>query len=146
VHFRPESAIDINGIFAKDRLAMDLGKKKESDVWAISTLDEVKKNIESIGYPSTQIRFIEGKIEQTIPATVPDAIAILRLDTDWYESTKHELKHLYHLVSPGGVVIIDDYGYWSGARRAVDEFLEETNEKIFLQRIDQTGRCFVKPL
>jgi O-methyltransferase len=64
------------------------------------------------------------------------------LDTDWYESTRHELEHLYPCLSPGGVLIIDDYGYWSGARKAVDEYFHDS---LFLSRIDDTGRMAIKP-
>jgi hypothetical protein len=69
---------------------------------------------------------------------------LLRLDTDWYESTRHELVHLYPRITSGGVVIIDDYGYWSGARKATDEFLATLPARPLLHRIDYTGRMFVK--
>ena len=68
---------------------------------------------------------------------------MLRLDTDWYESTLHELVELYPLLSEGGVLIIDDYGDWQGARRAVDEFFRD--RAVLLHRIDATGRIVVKP-
>ena len=68
----------------------------------------------------------------------------MRLDTDWYESTKHELTHLFPLLSSGGVIIIDDYGHWQGAKKAVDEYFEENNIKILLNRIDYTGRVGIK--
>jgi O-methyltransferase len=71
---------------------------------------------------------------------VKSKIALLRLDTDWYESTKHEMEHLFPRISPGGILIIDDYGWWDGARQAVDEYIEANNIKIFLNRIDSTGR------
>jgi hypothetical protein len=84
-------------------------------------------------------------VEQTIPASSPrGAIALLRLDTDWYESTKHELLHLFPLLERGGILIIDDYGHWQGARRAVDEYLSQLPHSYFLHRIDYTGRLIVK--
>jgi O-methyltransferase len=70
---------------------------------------------------------------------------MLRLDTDWYDSTLHELRHLYPLLSRHGVLIIDDYGHWQGARRAVDEYLATLPHPIFLHRIDYTGRIAIKP-
>ena len=82
--------------------------------------------------------------EETIPATLPEKIAILRLDTDWYESTRHELEHLYPRLVDGGVLIIDDYGYWDGARKAVDEYFREACRAIRLNRIDDTGRIALK--
>jgi O-methyltransferase len=85
-----------------------------------------------------------GKVEDTFPKDTPDKIAILRLDTDWYESTRHELIHLYPKLSIGGVLIIDDYGHWEGARKAVDEYINDNTLRILLNRIDYTGRIAVK--
>ena len=75
---------------------------------------------------------------------MPQKIALLRLDTDWYESTKHELAHLFPLLQPKGIMIIDDYGFWKGARKAVDEFLATQPHRYFLHRIDETGRLLIK--
>ncbi len=85
-----------------------------------------------------------GPVEQTIPGAVPDRLALLRLDTDWYESTRHELLHLYPRLADGGVLIIDDYGHWEGARRAVDEYFAEHAPPVLLSRIDYTARIAVK--
>lgn len=95
-------------------------------------------------YPTQNIHYIKGKVEDTIPQNAPDQIALLRLDTDWYESTKHELVHLFPRLVKGGVLIIDDYGYWKGARKAVDEYIEENNLQILLSRMDETGRIAIK--
>jgi O-methyltransferase len=111
---------------------------------AVASLDEVKANLATTGYPSDHLHFVEGMVEDTIPAVAPEEISVLRLDTDWYESTRHELRHLWPRLSPGGVLIVDDYGHWQGARRAVDEFLA-TVEPVLLQRIDYTGRLALKP-
>jgi hypothetical protein len=83
-------------------------------------------------------------VEDTIPREAPEEIAILRLDTDWYQSTRHELMHLYPKLSIGGILIVDDYGHWEGARRAVDEYISDNRLVILLQRIDYTGRIAVK--
>jgi hypothetical protein len=85
-----------------------------------------------------------GEVETTIPDQAPQEIAVLRLDTDWYESTHHELVHLYPRLSEGGVLIVDDYGHWQGARRAVDEYFASDAAPILLSRIDYTGRMGVK--
>lgn len=108
-------------------------------------LDAVKAALASTGYPADRLKFIKGKVEQTIPAQCPDRIALLRLDTDWYESTRHELVHLYPRLQPGAPLIIDDYGYWQGARDAVDEYLKQNTIHLLLNRIDQTGRLAIKP-
>ena len=122
----------------------DLGVSSVSDMYAAS-LDEVKTHMALTGYSAHRIRYVVGKVEDTIPKVVPDKISILRLDTDWYESTYHELVHLYPLLVSGGVLIIDDYGHWQGARRAVDQYLAESGARILLNRIDYTGRIAVKP-
>jgi hypothetical protein len=84
-------------------------------------------------------------VEDTIPQITPNgAIALLRLDTDWYTSTKHELIHLYPSLSESGVLIIDDYGHWEGCRKAVDEYFTEQKISLLLQRIDYTGRLAIK--
>jgi hypothetical protein len=119
--------------------------KHKSLIWAYSPLDEVRRNLESTGYDPGQITYVPGRVEQSLPAQAPAQIALLRLDTDWYESTYHELVHLYPRLSPNGVLIIDDYGHWLGARRAVDQYLSEKRLKLLLCRIDYTGRIAVKP-
>lgn len=105
-------------------------------------LPTVLENMESTGYPPDLVSCVCGLVEETIPATAPDGIALLRLDTDWYSSTVHELEHLYPLVAGGGVLIVDDYGHFRGARKAVDEYFEQS--PILLTRVDYTGRVALK--
>ena len=83
-------------------------------------------------------------MEDTLPGAAPQDIALLRLDTDWYESTLHELQHLYPRLADGGALIIDDYGHWDGARRAVDEYFADAGIELLLNRIDYTGRIAIK--
>jgi O-methyltransferase len=118
--------------------------KNTSWTWAYCSLTDVRKNLLSTRYDEQRIVFVEGKVEDTIPSKAPERIALLRLDTDWYESTYHELVHLYPRLSVGGVLIIDDYGHWEGARRAVDEYVEKKRLKLLLNRIDYTGRVCIK--
>jgi O-methyltransferase len=117
---------------------------RDTRVWGVATLDDVQAGMAEIGYPHERIHFHPGPVEDTIPREAPDSAAILRLDTDWYASTRHELEHLYHRLSPGGVLIIDDYGYWEGSRKATDEFLERIGERLLLLPIAD-GRIAVKP-
>ena len=115
------------------------GAAKMSDM-ANSPLDEVKANVARSGVAADRFVFVKGKVEETIPATMPaGAISILRLDTDWYESTKHELVHLFPRLSAGGVLIVDDYGFWRGSREACDEYFREQGTKILLSRVDRVG-------
>jgi O-methyltransferase len=117
---------------------------KDTHIWAVSGLEDTRRAVYSIDYPRHRIHFVQGRVEQTIPAQAPDEIALLRLDTDWYESTRHELTQLFPRLRPGGVLILDDYGYWQGARQAADEYLGAQWPPVLLNRIDFTGRMGVK--
>jgi O-methyltransferase len=119
-------------------------RPKTSRLWAVADLDDVRAGMAETGYPPERIHYHVGRVEDTIPAEAPDQIALLRLDTDWYESTRHELEHLFDRVPSGGVVIIDDYGSWEGARRAVDEFIERTGTRLLLVPVAE-GRFTLKP-
>jgi O-methyltransferase len=128
---------DVEGIWRNHQ-------RENYNTWAYAPLEEVKKNLCSTGYPKENIKFIKGMVEETIPNVIPDKIAILRLDTDWYESTYHELLHLFPRLSMHGVMLLDDYGCLKGARKATDQYLHENNIKILLNRIDYSGRIAIK--
>ena len=106
---------------------------------------EVLDLLTRTGYPAEQLHLVQGLVQDTIPAQAPDRIALLRLDTDYYDSTRHELEHLYPRLTPGGVLIVDDYGKLSGATKAVDEYFAALEYPPLLQRIDVQGRMAVKP-
>ena len=127
-----------------DALLAATPNREEDLIWCLAPLDEVKNNLSKIGYPSENYLFIQGPVEDTLPVVVPDSIALLRLDTDWYESTRHELEHLYPRLVSNGVLIIDDYGHWMGCRQAVDEYFATPGRPILLHRIDYTGRIGIK--
>jgi O-methyltransferase len=109
------------------------------------SVEEVRSNLRQTGYAEDQLHFVAGDVMQTIPGTLPGRIAMLRLDTDWYRSTRHELQHMYDLVVPSGVVIIDDYGWCRGARKAADEFFAAQAFTPLMHRIDESARVMVKP-
>lgn len=113
--------------------------------WMKAGVELVRQRIGPLRYPDKHLHFVKGMVEETIPAIVPDKIAILRLDTDFYSSTKHELQHLYPLLSPGGILIIDDYGAFPGSRMATDEYAAEHGLNWFLHRVDAHVRLVVKP-
>lgn len=119
-------------------------KKKNYNAWCYSSFNEVSANMLKTKYPRKKIFLVEGKVENTIPKIAPEKISLLRLDTDWYKSTKHELIHLFPRLSKGGVLIIDDYGSWEGARKATDGYIQKNNIKILLNRIDGTARMGIK--
>jgi O-methyltransferase len=105
-------------------------------------LESVQAAMASTGYPSERMHFVKGPVEETIPGTAPDAVALLRLDTDWYASTHHELVHLYPRLARGGVLVLDDYGHFQGARKAVDGYFAD--DPVLLNRIDYSARIAVK--
>ena len=124
------------GAMASDKHArLQLGSHNE---WCYAPLADVKSNVARIKFPIERFRFVEGKVEDTIPATMPDEIALLHLDTDWYESTRHELNHLFPRLAKGGILIADDYGRWLGSRTAVDEYLTENGIVMLLTRVDRS--------
>lgn len=117
---------------------------KDRPIWAVASLEDVQAGFDTVPYPKERVHYVRGRVEDTVPGQAPEQISILRLDTDWYASTKHELEHLYSRLVSGGVLLIDDYGYWQGSRQAVDEFLDKTGEQLLLLRMDE-GRIAVKP-
>lgn len=112
--------------------------------WNLASIEEVRANLLSTGFPEDRLVLVKGKVEESIPGTVPERIALLRLDTDFYESTYHELEHLFPRLSSGGILIVDDYDFWQGAQRAVDRYFAEQNVQMLLQRMD-IGRIGLKP-
>jgi len=143
----PPTELDVkfDGASAGELLAAQERTADAANDWCVATIDDVRANMDSTGYPAERLRYVQGKVEDTIPLEAPDRIAILRLDTDWFESTHHELVHLYPRLVPGGVLIVDDYGWWQGAREAVDRYFAENDVHMLLARVDPTGRMGVKP-
>ena len=111
----------------------------------VASLDDVKANMARTGFPESRTRYVEGPVEATLPDVRPGGIALLRIDTDWYEPTAHSMRHLYPLLAPGGVLLLDDYGDWPAAREAVHECLDDLGESVLLHRIDNTGRIAIRP-
>lgn len=111
--------------------------------WAVGA-DEVSENLRSTGWPQERTRVVEGDVERTLKEVVPQAVSLLRLDTDWYASTARELEVLYPRLERGGVLLIDDYGHFKGARKAVDDYFRDPSRSILLSRVDYTGRIGVK--
>jgi hypothetical protein len=130
---------------AASTLLAERERKEGGGIWAYASRADVERNLASTGYPKEHVHFVAGKVEDTLPASAPDKIALLRLDTDWYESTRHELVHLYPRLVRHGILIIDDYGHWRGAQQATDEYFGALPLKPLLQRVDYTGRLLVKP-
>jgi O-methyltransferase len=117
---------------------------KRGEQWLAIPRTTVAKNLYRSGYAMEKVRLVEGDVQLSLRHDLPSSIAILRLDTDWYESTLLELQTLYPKLVPRGIMIVDDYGHWGGAKKAVDEYFSKSNFRPLLQRVDYTARLVVK--
>jgi len=132
-----------SGVTAREMLAStDVGDG--NNVWCVAGRADVEANVRSTGYPDSMLTFVEGDVSATLVETAPEQIALLRLDTDWYASTRSELEVLYPRLVEGGVCILDDYGHWGGARKAVDEYFATHGPRPYMHPIDYSGRVFIK--
>lgn len=141
----PEPGADDIGVTGK--AAHPTWKKRLVDgesQWCRAEIDEVRANLSSTGYDQSRLHFLKGRVQDTLPDDAIGAIALLRLDTDWYDSTRWELEQLYPKLAPGGVLIIDDYGRWQGCRKAVDEYFAQNGVTMLLARIDSYARMGIK--
>ena len=139
-----DADVDFRGASAASQLDESV-RGPGGKVWAYAALEGVREAVLGTGIDPSRVHFVKGKVEDTLPEQAPEQIGLLRLDTDWYESTRHELEHLYPRLVSGGVIIIDDYGHWQGARKAMDEYLGGHRIPLLLNRVDYTARIGVKP-
>lgn len=134
--FKPAAKLNVRGKFAQ----LDRSGHNE---WCLASLDEVQANYAArVG--QNDLLTVKGPVQETLldPKNIPEKIAVLRLDTDFYDSTKIELELLYPRLASGGVLIIDDYGEWAGARKAVDEFF--LGQNVWLHYVTHTVRLMIK--
>lgn len=133
-----------NNISAKINYKKTLGNSHSN--WCYASMEDVKKNFETSLLDMSLVKFIKGDVCKTLTKNenLPEEISVLRLDTDWYESTKVELEVLFPLLSMRGVLIVDDYGSWIGSRKAVDEYFSKQHYKPLLNIVDHTGRTALK--
>lgn len=139
-----------NGMTEPEDIDMDLNQRQASSIMhlshvlAYSSLDEVKQNLSKSKFNKNSIRYIIGDVSETLkmPGNIPKSISLLRLDTDWYKSTKDELYYLYPNLIRNGILIVDDYGHWRGSKTACDEYF--LNKNIKMSQIDYTGIKIIK--
>lgn len=141
------SEVDRNsrGILAIEKF--NRSKNENHNEWCYSPVQEVKNNFIKAKVNMAECHFIEGDVFKTLPKYKNDIVKIsfLRLDTDWYESTKIEMEQLYPLLVPKGVLIVDDFGHWEGSRKAVEEYFDKHEQyKPLLNLIDLVGRVGIK--
>lgn len=129
--------------YARDRVAGSLIPIGE----CVATIDDVREVLVKVGVNLKNVTIAKGWFQDTVPASVAriDHIAVLRVDGDWYESTRTCLEGLYDLIVPGGYLVLDDYDFWSGSRSAVDDFFAHRRLPVQLRRIPRGGRYMIKP-
>jgi O-methyltransferase len=111
--------------------------------WNYSTRSAVWENMRSTGYPAAHMHLVPGPVEKTLlPICLPEAIALARLDTDFYESTQAGIAAVWPRLQKGGVLIIDDYGHWRGCQAAIDEYFAERPQRMV--RVDYSCRVIQK--
>lgn len=130
--------VDYHGVPAAETME----RNRDETGWCYASLEDVQATFAAHEFPF-EVRCVQGDVVETLPTVQPERVALLRLDTDWYESTMAELVHLYPKLSPGGVLIVDDYGHWEGARRATEEYFE-TVPRPLLVRVNYSVRLAVK--
>lgn len=124
---------DPASIFAACRTGPD------SSTWCEASAADVRANLALTDYPVEHFVLVPGKVEETLPGAAPERVAALRLDTDWYESTRHEMEHLMPRLAAGGVLVVDDYFRWAGNRLAVDEWLARSGVVMLLTKVDRSA-------
>ena len=140
----PPTGHDIDFLGRDAGSQMTAAKDRVKGIEAFAPLEEARTNILGTGYDPSLVHFVKGKVEDTLPDQSPTQISLLRLDTDWYESTRHELEQLFPRVSRGGVLMIDDYGHWRGVRKATDEYFAKQTYRPLFCRVDYASRLAVK--
>ncbi|MEM7546025.1 MAG: TylF/MycF/NovP-related O-methyltransferase [Pseudomonadota bacterium] len=137
---------DILGRNASDLLRATKDDREQADIWAHATLETVRDGLARNQVDLETLSFIIGDVRITLKSPQTGPISILRLDTDFYDSTLMELEMLYPLLVPGGILIIDDYGHWEGAKAAFEDYFsgDRARYRPFLNAVDYTGRVGVK--
>jgi hypothetical protein len=139
-----EKDVGINNEFQTAEQVLDVWRQHQRhgvNTWCYCPLEKVISNLLEMNYPFHKLHFIKGDVRKTLldKKNIPDKIAILRLDTDWYDSTKVELETMWDNLVWGGVLILDDYYYWKGQQDAVDEFFKGTKYENRIQRFQTEG-------
>jgi O-methyltransferase len=133
----------LGGVTANQMLNNERRVDGKSNTWAFATLGDVRQNFNEIGFPLDRLNYVEGDVLNTVPKHLPERLAVCRIDTDWYESTKHIITHAWPRISDFGILLLDDYDVWSGSRKAIDEYFLEIDYQPLPIRID-SGRLIIK--
>jgi O-methyltransferase len=141
------SALDVTN--DKHRTSADALLQKYNSLttepdWEKVSLEGVTQSLLSTGYPMQNFRLVKGSVMDTLDLEVPEVVCLLRLDTDWYDSTRKELEVMYPKLTEGGVCIVDDYGAWAGSKQAVDEYFSLHSPRPLFHVTNWTVRTWVK--
>jgi hypothetical protein len=133
-------------VFGKSALRKYEKKMKDGEcTWNNHPIENVRANLALTGYPPDKLLFIEGLVQDTLPHNDSQSVALLRLDTNLYESTKAECAFLMPKLAPGGILLVDDYFRWRGQQKAIDEYLAAHDIRMFLARLDDHSAIGVMP-
>jgi O-methyltransferase len=138
------TAEDVSNLGKPAKRKYDRKVKDGKNTYFNYPIELVKENMRTTGYPETKISYPKGLVQDTLPDNSSDTIAILRLDTNYYESTCAEMQHLYPKLAVGGILLIDDYYRWRGQRKAIDEYLAGEGHHVFFSRIDDHSAIGIK--
>lgn len=139
--------VDLDGRTAASLMRGDYGATTAELVQAAASYGSVRTAIESTGVDMRLVRMVQGDVKETLARTQTMAISLLRLHTDFYDSTLAELEELYPRLIQGGVLIIDDYGHWQGSQKAVESYFKNNKNSFsrpMLWAVDCTGRAGAK--
>lgn len=146
----PPTASDIEaGTAEHAKHFFEASQREDYNEWCFASLEDVQRNFTESKVNCDEVHFVKGDVLETLSdgANLPAKISVLRLDTDWYESTRKEMEVLYPRLSESGTLIVDDYGHWEGARKAIDEYFSNPahGPRPLLAYTDHTGRLGTKP-
>jgi O-methyltransferase len=139
----PEPNPDEFDVWGNSQLERFNELKAQGDDWCKVSLEEVGQNVQRICQSSDGLKLIKGKAEETLKRQLPEVVSIIRCDVDWYEPSLATFEILYPRLSPGGIVIVDDYGHHTGSRKAIDQYFGDLHPKF--THIDYSCITFVKP-
>lgn len=139
-----ESDLDWSGKIAKDVLLKQKKVDEKLNTHAFASINAVKKNLRTIDYNFDNYIFVEGDVKETLMRNFPKSISLLRLDTDWYDSTLVELQQLFPLLEKDGIIILDDFGQWAGSRKAATEYFDSLDVKYLMNIVDKGARLIIK--
>ena len=121
-------------------------KEANGEKWCLASVDDVLENFNQFAASLSNVMIVKGDVLETLgfSENIPEQIASRRLDTDWYESTKHEMQVLYPLVVSCGILMFDDYGFWGGHQKAIDEYFLERDLNPHMSYVDESCRLIIK--